>query len=1550
MKNLFINNSADLIDIQRASFFRFLTFGIKEEFNQIFNPFDGKIRLSELLSTYFPVSFNPSALIVKIPNFPITHCTQIQRSHFIQLYFKSSYTLKTEQDVKALFNLDILFGEIPLLTEDGTFIIDGCERIIISQIVRAPGIYFQKELLGTKVCSHTATLISDQGFWTKFVICTRNTKTSSSTTITPQGDTHTNSFDHLFIESADFQINPFLNFGENVSLENLSLFLLLNYLGVTFKDMLHTLKRPSHFANFNFAEDLTQLINLYFYNKNPTTQEFLYTAQNVPYKQDEQDAQFAQNEQFIKEDPFTQNELLEQDSLFESEDQFEQDKLDPDAHNYSIHSLNIKNNQDWIEFLQMCTEIYTENFVLLDNIFDNWFSLGIAGRNSINAKLNIGLPTYITHLTSLDFIRIIDELIELKYYSRPSDDIDALQNKQIRGVGELFQKILQQGIFALNQTLSERKTFKTILEINAEAKLDELEFSAELPIIEKELEDLLKKPIRIDTDSKDFIEAKTIWLELAEDPTLLRSVLTEVRKTHPQMFVDFKKNAHACRAETLKALEEKRNSLRINLALAQNNSHAGKTESVPFNMYLNLIFDPIVAYDTYSTFFDEPHAESFHLDSPIDPRPIAILMKDFFKKSELSQFIDQVNPLAEITHKRRISFFGPNGLSRDSVSTNIRDVHPSQYGRLCPVETPEGANAGLMASLATCARLNDSGSLEAPYFFVENKQIFTHKEIIYLDAQEESKTCVAFFSTSLNNKNEIISHLVPAKNNNTIGLRTAESIQWLTMSPLQVVSLASALIPFLEHDDANRALMGSNMQRQAVPILYPQKPIVGTGLEAIIPLDSDLVVKSYCEGFVQYSSALFVIIKDLKNQFIKYFLKKHSRLNQDTHISQKPIVWRGENVFSGQIIADGPSTIDGELCLGQNLTLAYIPWEGYNYEDAIVINERLVIDHCFTSVNIEEYTISFLDSEEYLDSERFDASTIEYARAYANDSTLLAKKRELYTSEESKTQFFEYALSIPDICSSKITGKNLDAQGIIKVGSYVSGGDILVSKFRLSREKLALNAELLKLLRIELDALAEIHTEDQLPFSMPISTTSQDELIQKIKDKIYENTFTRTPVDISDIRALTKPIVVLEENLSEISPVNSTEVSTRKKEKKNTREPTHSSIINNTQNSTSDPTLDIPHYDKSNFPSLENITLGRKKIFTQNTIAAEEPSDMFTETSAKWEASRKETSFRVPKEEKGRVLSVKYNFKKIEGENPTSICMHTILISVAQIKKLQVGDKLSGRHGNKGVIARILSKQDMPYLADGTPIDILLNPLGIPSRMNLGQIFESILGFVGAKAGRRFQVTPFDETYGKEASRILINQKLKEISTKLPLSWLFHSTSPGKFFVKDGRTGEYFDNPILIGKSYILKLIHLVEDKIQGRSVGPYTLVTQQPSVGKSSKGGQRFGEMEVWALEAYGCSNTLQELLTVKSDDIDSREDMYKSLLVSMPKPGSSVNEVFAGLIRELHGLGLDFSARKFENSFSSLANSVDASKDVFDYLEYRLKLRRLMMHSQQK
>ena len=716
-------------------------------------------------------------------------------------------------------------------------------------------------------------------------------------------------------------------------------------------------------------------------------------------------------------------------------------------------------------------------------------------------------------------------------------------------------------------------------------------------------------------------------------------------------------------------------------------------------------------------------ANSLTPNTLVNPKPIVAAIREFFGSSQLSQFMDQTNPLAELTHKRRISALGPGGLNRDRAGFAVRDIHLSHYGRICPIETPEGPNAGLIGVLATHARINSYGFIETPYYKVENGKVVIKTLPIYLAADQEDEFRIAPGDTPINELLEIKSDIVPVRYRQEFTTSRKDLVDYVAVSPIQVISIATSLIPFLEHDDANRALMGSNMQRQAVPLLYPESPLIGTGLEAQAARDSGMVVVSLEDGVITYISANRICVTNNQGKEISYNLQKYQRSNQDTCINQRPSVWLGEEVVGGQVIADGAATEGGELALGQNILVAYVPWEGYNYEDAFLISERLVYNDVYTSVHIEKYEIE---------------------------------------ARQTKLGSEEITRELPNVGEYSL--RKLDDNGIIVIGSWVESGDILVGK-----------------------------------------VTPKGESDQPPEGKLLRAIFGEKAKDVRD------------------------------------------------------------------------------------------------------------TSLRVPNGGKGRILDVRIFTREKGDELPTGANI-VIRVYVAQTRKIQVGDKMAGRHGNKGIISRILPRQDMPYLPDGTPVDLVLNPLGVPSRMNVGQIFESLLGLAAEHLNKRFKVIPFDEMHGAEASRVLINDKLMNARKMSGKDWIFDLQHPGKIRLFDGRTGEAFDNPVMVGISYMLKLVHLVDDKIHARSTGPYSLVTQQPLGGKAQHGGQRLGEMEVWALEAFGASYTLQELLTVKSDDMQGRNETLNAIVKgkAIPRPGTP--ESFKVLMRELQSLGLDIGAYKIE------------------------------------
>jgi DNA-directed RNA polymerase subunit beta len=697
-------------------------------------------------------------------------------------------------------------------------------------------------------------------------------------------------------------------------------------------------------------------------------------------------------------------------------------------------------------------------------------------------------------------------------------------------------------------------------------------------------------------------------------------------------------------------------------------------------------------------------AEVFTPAAFINPKPLMGSLREFFGSSQLSQYMDQTNPLAEITHKRRLSSLGPGGLSPDRAGLAVREIHPSHYGRICPIETPEGGNAGLVSSLTTHARINGFGFLECPFYRVNAGTVQFDEGTYFLNSDQEERVFVSPGDILISEKNQLNFETVPVRYRKDFSISKPDRVDFIGICPTQMISVATSLIPFLEHDDANRVLMGSNMQRQAVPLLQPEKAIVGTGLESKVARDSGTVVINKKSGLVTYASSETIIVQSEGNATHQYALKKYQRSNQDTCINQRPSVKKGEWVKKGDLLADGAATVQGELALGKNILVAYMPWEGYNFEDAILISERLVIDNVYTSIHIERYDIE---------------------------------------ARQTKLGAEEFTNDLPNVSIEDT--KFLTEKGLIRIGTWVESGNILVGK-----------------------------------------VTPKGESDQTPEGRLLRAIFLQKERDVKD------------------------------------------------------------------------------------------------------------SSLRVPNGVKGCVIGVKLH-------------KNIVRVFLAEKRKIQVGDKMAGRHGNKGIVSRILPRQDMPFLQDGTPVDVILNPLGVPSRMNVGQVFECLLGLAGKYLDQKYKVFPFDEMYGKEISRGLVYKKLYEARCKTGKKWLFEPSFAGKSRLFDGRTGEPFDQPVMLGYPYMLKLVHLVDDKIHARSTGPYSLVTQQPLGGRAKHGGQRLGEMEVWALEGFGASYTLQELLTVKSDDMQGRNEILNAIIRGNPIPKPGTPESFKVLMSELRALCLD-------------------------------------------
>jgi len=815
----------------------------------------------------------------------------------------------------------------------------------------------------------------------------------------------------------------------------------------------------------------------------------------------------------------------------------------------------------------------------------------------------------------------------------------------------------------------------------------------------------------------------------------------------------------------------------------------------------------------------------------INSRTLTSVLNSFFGTNQLSQFMDQTNVLAEVTHKRRLSALGPGGLSRERAGFEVRDVHYTHYGRLCTIETPEGPNIGLISTLSVYAKINGMGFIETPYRKVSEGIVLLGKENVqYLSAEEEDIHVIAQANAPINKQTgSFIREKVKARDGGEFVITETKNVHYMDVSPNQIVSIAASLIPFLEHDDANRALMGSNMQRQAVPLIRPEVPIVGTGIEERLARDSRMFFAAEFNGVVEYVDAEKIIIKydrteeekmvDFEGDLKTFKLTKFSRTNQNTCININPLVRKGEKVSKGQILCDGFSTKNGELALGRNLKVAFMPWQGYNFEDAIVVSERLVKDDLFTSMHVTEYELDVRDTKRGME---------------------------------------EYTADIPNV--SEEATRNLDENGLIRIGAEVIEGDILIGKITPKGESEPSPEE--KLLK----AIFGDKAGDVKDVSLRVPPSSNGVVISK---KLFE----RVKRD-KEVKAKSKDeLAVLEKEYNKNVELLKQQLIDK--------------LLKLLANEVSRGVLN--EYDE--------VIIPRGNKFTPKALLKIEDFNLLK--PERW-SNNEEVNALVKKILQN--YKKKYNYETglfkrdqfaltIGDELPTGV-VKLAKVYIGEKRKLKVGDKMAGRHGNKGVVAKIVPEEDMPFLEDGTPVDIVLNPLGVPSRMNLGQIYESILGWAGAELGLKFATPIFDGATEEQISEFTVKANIP---------------SYGKTYLYNGLTGERFHQPTTVGIIYMMKLIHMVDDKMHARSIGPYSLITQQPLGGKSQFGGQRFGEMEVWALEAFGASNTLREVLTIKSDDIIGRAKTYEAIVKGEPIPESGIPESINVLVNELKALALD-------------------------------------------
>jgi len=815
----------------------------------------------------------------------------------------------------------------------------------------------------------------------------------------------------------------------------------------------------------------------------------------------------------------------------------------------------------------------------------------------------------------------------------------------------------------------------------------------------------------------------------------------------------------------------------------------------------------------------------------INARTLSSVINSFFGTSQLSQFLDQTNPLSEITHKRRISALGPGGLSRERAGFEVRDVHYSHYGRLCTIETPEGPNIGLISTLCVHAKINEMGFIETPYRKVEDGKV-NMKELTFLSAEEEDTAKIAQANSPLDEKGNFVEEKVVSRETGDFPILDKTDVEYMDVAPNQIVGLSASLIPFLEHDDANRALMGSNMQRQAVPLIRPDVPIVGTGLEGKAARDARIQIHSEGNGVVEYVDANEIHVRYNRNETQKlvsfeddlkiYRLTKFIKTNQETAINLKPAVKKGQSVRDGDFLTEGYATQNGELALGKNLKVAFMPWKGYNFEDAIVISERVVKEDLFTSVHISEYELEVRDTK---------------------------------LGEEELTP------DIPNV--SEEATKDLDENGIIRIGAQIKEGDIIIGKITPKGESDPTPEE--KLLR----AIFGDKAGDAKDASLKAPNGVEGVVINK---KLFQRAKKDKNAKVREKAALEKLEKVHEKNEADLMEVLLEKLQVLLKDH------TSAGVSNN----------------------FGEVLVGKGVKFTAKNLTG---IDYQNVNPLGWTGDKKVDeqinvllhNYNIKyNEELGRYKREKFNIS-IGDELPAGV-LKLAKVYLAVKRKLKVGDKMAGRHGNKGIVAKIVREEDMPFLEDGTPVDIVLNPLGVPSRMNLGQIYETVLGWTGQKLGIKFSTPIFDGATVDEIADYCNQAGIPKY---------------GHTYLYDGETGERFHQKATVGVIYMIKLHHMVDDKMHARSIGPYSLITQQPLGGKAQFGGQRFGEMEVWALEAYGASNILQELLTIKSDDIIGRAKTYESIVKGDNVPRAGIPESFNVLVHELRGLGLDL---KFE------------------------------------
>jgi len=1291
----------NLIEIQKKSYKEFLQQDVEPDER-------GNIGLQAAFLEIFPISDYSDTLILEFQSYSlgeskydVLECQERGMTYAVPLKVKVNLIVREKDKETGAKNVvetreqEVYMGELPLMTETGTFIINGAERVIVSQLQRSPGVIFEDDIHVSGRRLFSARIIPARGEWIELeydnndmihVRLAHRKKMPATLLLRALGWVSDEEIMRLFSKVERVKV-PSWDKTEDILTKDqlhkgINQMLLKPVVDEKSKEML---ARVRDMLNENLIEKI----------KSADVEQISVTATGFPLHLVGRTTitpvvDMQTGEVLVNSNQELTSELLEaiRDAGID-----ELELLDKKDAEYTKAVRNTL-EKDPVEtqddaMIEIFRKLQPGDPPTIDSArsrVENYFfnpkryDLAPVGRYKINRKLGMDVPLQQRTLRREDILESIKYLLKVENGAGSIDDIDHLGNRRVRPVGELLQVQFRSGLSRVERAVRERMA-------------------------------------------------------------------------------------------------------------VQNN-------------------DEVMPHDL------------------INSKPLTGAIKDFFGSSQLSQFMQQTNPLDELTHKRRLSALGPGGLHRDRATFEVRDVHHTHYGRLCPIETPEGPSVGLIVSLSTYARVNEYGFLETPYRKVVNGRVTD--DIDYLSADKEEPLTIAQANAPTDKDGRLIGPEVLARVGDNFPRVKPDEVDYMDVSPNQVVSVSAALIPFLEHDDANRALMGSNMQRQAVPLICPQAPLVGTGTEYKAALDSGAVIIAKRSGFVESVSADEIIIRSndslvntsdqpFRMSYDIHRLIKFKRSNNGTCINQRPIIRLGEKVEAGQIIADGPSTDMGELALGANVLTAFMPWEGYNFEDAIVISERLVEQDIFTSSHIEEFELEARD-------------------------TKLGRE--------------EFTRDIPNVSEESL--RNLDEDGIIREGSIVEQGDILIGR---------------------------------------VTPKGESEL--RPEEKLLRAIFGEKAGDVRDASLTARPGV-------EGTVVGVKVFSRKEKEKDKQTQLRESSLMKSIEKKCAD---QISSINKKKNEKVRGLLLGNalaSNVFDGSGIIAKQGSEITEEILA---AAESLNDFFVKDEEinleiqrirrlaEGRIEELtRERDNKIEkvqkGDELRPGVIKLAKVYVAAKRKISVGDKLSGRHGNKGVIAKILPKEDMPYLEDGTPIDIILNPLGVPSRMNVGQVLEVHLGWAASALGIHVATPVFDGAREGE-----IKEALKEAG--LPAS--------GQITLYDGRTSRPFDRSITVGYSYIMKLVHLVDDKIHARSIGPYSLVTQQPLGGKAQFGGQRFGEMEVWALEAYGAAHLLQEMLTVKSDDVAGRTKIFESIVKgeNAPKPGTP--ESFNVLVKELQSLGLD-------------------------------------------